>query len=144
MNLTALEEMIDRYTLINQYGGLPMELVGVLGGEVRISLELGKYHISEINRKLIGVDFGLSEKGLTIQLEMDEEGKNVKTTIADIRKATYDHGYGGHEQMGKFYMDLESGVTGRIFVGYTTPDSGDYQKKHFGPDSSAWVKTNLI
>lgn len=141
MNLRELTDHIGTMTINSQFGGLPIDLVGALGSEVRVPAGLHP-HADELARKLVGVDFSTQGAQLELQLYLEDEGKTEALTIHGIVKAALDHGYGG--TMGKYYVTLDTGVTIRILVGFSVTESQKYQAEHFGGQDGAGVLTRMI
>lgn len=141
MNLSELSEAIGVLTINSQFGGLPIDLVGALGSEIRVPAELHP-HADEVTRRLTGVDFYTQGAQLGLHLRLEDEGKTETLTIPGIVKAAFDHGYGG--VMGKYYVTLDTGVTIRILIGLSAAESQKYQTEHFQGRDGASVLTRMI
>lgn len=115
MNITKFTDLVGNDAVLNQYGNLPTNLVASLGSTIRVSCVLGVGNETEMNRKLVGVDFLPTVHGLSIYLEMIEGDKAVNLILPNIQSASFDHGYTGRDGMSKYYLEIRNSLLDEHF-----------------------------
>lgn len=123
MNITKLTDKIGSDTILKDFGNLPNDLVATLGGTIRVSCVLGVGNETEVNRKLVGVEFLPTLHGLSIYLEMMEGDKAVNIILPNIQSASFDHGYNGSDRMAKYYLEIRNSLLDENFA------ETDYSKR---------------